>query len=145
RLQRGAPFLALLLSLPSAGGLAQQAAEAQAETDSGGNAASTAVVATAARIDALQALASGEHPGVPIDSVLNVSLDDDSSMIERDKELRLLRRQVTIALRSAERFNNKTEEERAEMRDQLLAMDLERKVLALPAEVRARLIEVDAN
>jgi small-conductance mechanosensitive channel len=100
---------------------------------------------TAARIEGLQTLASGEHPGVPLDTLLNVSLDDDSSMMERDRSVRLARRKVLIAARQAERFENKTPEELALMRDQILAMDLERKVLALPIEVRSRLVDLDAE
>jgi small-conductance mechanosensitive channel len=101
-------------------------------------------VVSPARIDALTALASGEHPGVPLDSLLSVSLDDDSAMLEHDVALRLQRRGLLIALRSAERFKNKSEEEVAQMRDQVLAIELERKVLALPIEVRSRLVELDA-
>ncbi len=98
-----------------------------------------------ARIEGLQALASGAHPGVPIMSLLSVSLDDDSALNARERALRLERRKVLIALRAADRFKHRTAEEVAAMRDQLLAMDLERKVVALPAEVRGRLVELDAE
>ncbi|MFT3924893.1 MAG: mechanosensitive ion channel family protein [Myxococcales bacterium] len=104
-----------------------------------------ATLATPARIEALQTLSTGVHPGVPLDSLLPVSLDDDSSMNERDKAVRLERRKVLIASRVGERFGNRSPEEMAQMRDQVLALDLERKVLALPIEVRSRLIDEDAQ
>gem|GEM_PF-5765310 len=128
-----------LLTLPA---LAQEPSRADAGP---APAIDPASLATPARIEALQTLSAGVHPGVPLDSLLNVSLDDDSSMNERDKAVRLERRKILIASRVAERFKNRTPEELQQMRDQVLAMDLERKVLALPIEVRSRLIDEDAE
>lgn len=144
---RGAFLLALALCLFPQAALAQEPADDSDEPDaavaSGDLAAE--LPATEERIEALQKLAAGEHPGVPLDTLLNVSLDDDSSMMERDRAVRLARRKVLIASRVGERFGNRSEEEMAHMRNQLLAMDLERKVLALPIEVRSRLVDLDAE
>ena len=81
-----------------AGGLApsdlccSRAAAQAAGADAGAQVSEMAVVADPARIEGLQAVASGAHPGVPLESLLRVSLDDDSSLNERDRELRLERR-----------------------------------------------------
>jgi len=94
----------------------------------------------AVRIEALDELAKGTLPDVALDSVLSVSLDDDSSMIERDGEVRAEQRRLTVALNQAERTQTKSEAELQQMRDQILALELERKVLSLPIEVRERLV-----
>lgn len=144
RASRGALLLALALCLSTRPTLAQAPEDAPDAGASEGDLAAE-LPATEERIEALQKLASGEHPGVPLSTLLNVSLDDDSSMMERDRAVRLARRKVLIASRVGERFKNRSEEEMARMRDQILAMDLERKVLALPIEVRSRLVDLDAQ
>jgi len=93
------------------------------------------------RIEALEALAKGVLPAAPLDSLLGVSLDDDSSMIERDQEARLEQRRLMITLKQWERTGDKPEVELQQVRDQILALELERKVLALPMEVRERLVQ----
>ncbi len=126
--------IALHLALCVQVALAQPAAEAPP-------AAQDASKALSARIEALETLAKGALPQVALDSLLGVSLDDDSSMIERDGAARLEHRRLLIGLNQAERLQNKSEVELQSMRDQLLALELERKVLALPIEVRERLVE----
>ncbi len=101
--------------------------------------------ALTARIEALEKLASGALPEPSLDSLLTVSLDDDSSMIERDKDARVEQRRLVVALNQAERLQNRSEAELQQMRDQMLALELERKVLALPIEVRERLVQESAN
>jgi small-conductance mechanosensitive channel len=99
-----------------------------------------AAKALTTRLEALEKLASGALPEIPLDSLLGVALDDDSSMIERDAEARFERRRLTIALNQAERQQNKSPAELQLLRDQISALELERKVLALPLEVRERLV-----
>jgi len=127
--------------LPSAG----QAATARSARGQLAPLTDEAQKALAARIDALEALAKGVLPAVPLDSLLGVSLDDDSSMIERDQEARLEQRRLMITLKQWERTGDKPEVELQQVRDQILALELERKVLALPIEVRERLVQESAE
>ncbi len=135
-------FVLSLLLAASAPARAQAPEQPEAKTDAGVRAEG---LSTAARIEALEALASGALPKVPIAEVLEVSLDDDSSMVQRDNALRLERRNTLIAVRQARRLKTKTDEELALMEEQILLMDLERKVLALPIEVRERLVMLDGE
>lgn len=123
-------------------GLAQPAGEtAQQPAAQMPPATDEAAKALAERLEALEKLATGVLPAIPLDSLLGVSLDDDSSMIERDAEARFERRRLTIALNQAERLQNKSAAELQQLRDQITALELERKVLSLPIEVRERLVE----
>jgi small-conductance mechanosensitive channel len=141
----------LLLVLAWGSSVGTVSAQAVGDTEPAANAqpaAQTPTTASAedgkaltARVEALARLASGALPNIPLDGLLNVSLDDDSTMLERDAEARLERRRLMIALNQAERSQNKSEAELEQLRDQILALELERKVLALPIEVRERLVE----
>lgn len=101
--------------------------------------------ALAARIEGLEQLATATLPKAPLETLLSVALDDDSSMIERDAQIKVEQRRLTVALNQAERAGTKTEAELQQWRDQLYALELEHKVLALPIEVRERLVQESAE
>jgi len=131
---------------PAPSGVATPPAAAQAATerparDQPAPLSDEAAQALAARVEALETLAKGALPEIPIDALLSVSLDDDSSMIERDQEARLEQRRLTIALKQSERARDRSEAALQQLRDQILALTLERRVLALPIEVRERLVQ----
>lgn len=130
-----------MLQLAFASLLCVAAAAAQPTAEPAAAAVDVSPHKLAARIEALEKLAAGALPQVPLDSLLSVSLDDDSSMVERDAAARLEHRRLVIALNRAERAQDKSEAELQQMRDEILAVELERKVLALPIEVRERLVQ----